>query len=103
MSGELTVSRRAKIKRLRFSLLPQGTWVIEKAMALLPKDALIVNIGYEYDKVSWTMFVSSDTFEEVTEGQSCPEIVAKIDHKKKTVDLVMPLAAENFLDALEGL
>lgn len=97
------IGDKLKVKRVRFSLLPQPAWVIAETMRQLPKDALIVNVGYEYEKMSWCMFVQSDKFERITEGGECPEIVIKVDHREKKVDLVTQFTPESFLGALEEL
>ena len=100
---ELTAEKLLKCRRISVSLIPTDVWVLQQALAQLPDDAVLINVGMDHERHRWQMIVVSDKFGKVTEGMIVPEIVVKIDGRAKKVELVMPMEPANFLSALEEL
>jgi hypothetical protein len=99
----LTPEFMKKVKRLRFSMIPTEVWVLVETLRQLPEDSVMVNQGQDFNTMCWNIFVASDKFESVPEGQMTPEIAVKVNTKKKTVELAIPMGPENFLSELNEL
>jgi len=103
MAQELSPEKLKRARRIQFSLMPTEVWVIAEALKALPKDTILMNVGYEWEKRQWCMIIVSDKFGIVGEGEVCPEIQIRADLKTKKVELIAPIEPENFMDAMKDL